>query len=121
MGTNYYAIPKATDDLKGKIIEKVNEGNFESAKDLMPEKIHIGKSSVGWQFMFNHNDWEYFNQSRDYLELFLEGCIITNEYSEEISYDAFWEMVEMKKDAKFDHQYCSEYFGLQFSNYIDFS
>jgi len=121
MGTNYYAIPKATDDLKGKIIDKVNEGDFDYARKLMPDEVHIGKSSAGWQFMFNHNNWKYFKSTRDHLELFLKICNIKDEYDRAISYDDFWEMVEMKKDAKADHQYCSVYFGLQFSNSTDFS
>ena len=79
MGCNYYAIQKATDDLKKKIIDAVNSNDFVLAKKMIPETIHIGKNSGGWKFCFNHNNWEYFEKSKESLEVFLLACEIYDE------------------------------------------
>jgi len=63
------------------ICGKVNEGDFDGVRKLVPERIHIGKSSAGWRFLFNHNNWEYFKQDLFDLELFLSICIIQDEYA----------------------------------------
>lgn len=126
MGTNYYAIRKASDDLKAKIILAIKQDDFETAKNLIPEKVHIGKSSAGWQFCFNHNDWKYFKRSLQDLEEFLSSSKITNEYGEDVSSDEFWKMVELKKDGKkhlfWNGRECGTMeFGLNFSNSTSFS
>lgn len=99
MGTNYYAIPKATDELKKKIIEKVTAGELGLAKQLIPDHVHIGKSSAGWQFCFNHNNWEYFGKSLESLDAFIKAAQIEDEYGTPIDYDKFWAMVNSKKDG----------------------
>lgn len=135
MGCNYYARPKATQELKDKIITAVNVGDFKTAKGLMPDEIHIGKSSHGWKFIFNHNDWQYFGKSLESLELFLLACDIFNEYGAPISNESFWEMVEEKKNGMDNKAYFNKYpshhtgqaheqedhFGLFFSKNTEFS
>lgn len=96
MGTNYYAIPKATDERKKEICEMVMKGDFESARKLMPEKIHLGKSSGGWRFCFNHNDWEYYKNIPG-LQAFTKTCAIIDEYGNSISDFEFWRLVEAKQ------------------------
>ena len=70
MGTNYYAVKK---------------------KPTISEPLHIGKSSVGWKFLFqeinkyNSFDWDLeihtFEQLKDFLENNNE-IVILNEYDE---------------------------------------
>ncbi len=126
MGTNYYAIPKATEVLKKRIIEAIEKNDFDLARNIMPTKIHIGKSSGGWAFCFNHNDWVYFGKSKDSLQDFLLQYEILTEYNEIVLNDDFWQMVDSKKDKQkhltFNGQECGRMeFGLNFSNSTKFS
>lgn len=105
MGTNYYAIPKATDELKKKIIEKIDANELQEAKLLIPDSIHIGKQSGGWQFCFNHNDWQYFGKSLAELEVFLLTCNIEDEYGKSITSDEFWQMVNANKEKLDNKEY----------------
>ena len=81
MGTNYYAITKES------------------------EKIHIGLSNNGWQFLFDHNDWKYFDKSKVAIEQFLSECNIVDEYGEKMDYLDFWNMVEYKSGGINNEQY----------------
>ena len=72
MGTNYYLrrIPtkeeiaqchKLVDEQKFEYIDIVNNKNgapyLETVLEKITEKIHIGKKSIGWRFLFQiHND-----------------------------------------------------------------
>lgn len=120
MGCNYYAIPKATNELKDKIISAVQLGEMRIAKDLIPDEIHIGKSSFGWKFLFNHNDWQYFEQSEESLKSFLSNCDIHDEYHRPIAYDDFWKMVDSKQEQSHT-SYGTMQFDFNFSNSTDFS
>lgn len=62
MGTNYYWRPLITEEEREKILEKVkNSKTIQEIKDFIyydlsngeKSEIHIGKSSCGWQFLFN--------------------------------------------------------------------
>lgn len=99
MGTNYYAIPKVSPEEKEKILKAIYADQMLEAKRMIPERIHIGKSSSGWQFLFNHNNWEYFQKSLESLEKFLDGADIEDEYRTPITTKEFWEMVNSKKDG----------------------
>jgi len=124
MGTNYYAIQRADESLKNSIKQAVDDGDFDKAKEMMPKIIHIGKSSAGWQFLFNHNDWQYFGQKRgtvDSIEAFLKCVDIENEYHDKVTLDEFWRMVEAKQKFKADTEYGSIHHGLNYSNYTEFS
>ena len=120
MGCNYYAIPKATDSLKLEIIEKVVKNNFKAAKNLMPCEIHIGKSSAGWQFLFNHNNWEYFERNKSSLYKFLKKSDIIDEYGRIISYEDFITIIRNKQNEKFN-DFETEYFGFNFCTSTEFS
>jgi hypothetical protein len=97
MGTNYYAIPKVSDELKKKIIDKINLNQLQEAKMLIPSSVHIGKASMGWQFCFNHNNWEHFNKSLESIEEFLNSSKIEDEYGKPVSVEDFWKMVNDSK------------------------
>lgn len=120
MGTNYYAIPKADEQTKVKIKEAIDADNLALARELMPEQIHLGKSSGGWEFLFNHNDWRYFSDLGTMVE-FINNCDIHNEYGDKVTPSAFWHMVDNKSNSEPELQYGSRRFGYNFSNYTDFS
>lgn len=86
MGLNFYIKPNA------KLIE-------DKLELLKIESVHIGKSSHGWQFLFNHNDWKYFSREdkRSFVEFFENGIII-DETGQVWEHADFWLMVNQKKD-----------------------
>lgn len=96
MGTNYYAIPKLDDTAKAAAVRAIQDENYSTALDIIPTKIHIGKSSMGWDFCFNHNDWRYYNDF-DEMKLWLAGCEISDEYGGSVSLHAFITLVEAKR------------------------
>ena len=67
MGTNYYAIPKMTEEQKAEAISAINKDEFSKANSLLPKEVHIGKSSAGWDFLLNHNDWLYYNNYEEMM------------------------------------------------------
>ena len=109
MGTNYYVVPN---------------------RPSIEEPIHIGKSSMGWMFLFQDisdlyrtvpvvwhcyedvEDWLYKNtvESTDY--------VIMNEYDEIVSFDEFIELVERKqeqfKDNPDNFAHCRNVNGYRF-------
>jgi len=100
MSTNYYAIQNPTEELKTKIKNAVDADDFELVKELIPKKIHIGLSAAGWKFLFNHNEWEFFEKTLDSLQNFLKQCQIVNEYGNEKTFEEFWNLVESKQNEK---------------------
>lgn len=120
MGTNYYAIPRIDDKEKIAIKQAIDANDFELARNLLPNKIHIGKSSVGWVFIFNHHDWDHFEPRQEAVKDFLQKCQIIDEYGHSETFDEFWTLVEGKQGK--NHQgHMAEYDGLYFSHYTEFS
>lgn len=121
MGTNYYAIPVVNDHVKTQIKIAIDKNEYEQAKYLMPSKIHIGKSSIGWQFLFNHNNGDHYAQTRASIDVFLDRCTIFDEYNRPISKEDFWLMVESKMERQAETTYGFISDGLCFSKYTEFS
>lgn len=146
MGTNYYVINKISDYEKEKAIKLIKEGKISEARDIIcsEDKIHIGKSSGGWKFLFNHNNWEYFKKDIDSLKSFLSDNEIVDEYGHPISSDEFWKMVKAKEKGldgdkyrdqwdeihpdtpkpfymRMGHKSDEDFFGLRFSTSTNFS
>jgi hypothetical protein len=109
MGTNYYGKIKPS-KAQGRMIRTLwDEANVQvsnkNVKELeyiveslkVEEKrllIHIGKCSYGWQFLFNHNNWEYYKCTPESIDEFLNSCeYIVDEYGGKIPVPEFWEMV----------------------------
>lgn len=124
MGTNYYAIRKADDNLKNELKVAIDQNDFEKVINLTPKKVHLGKKSAGWVFLFNHNDWQYYGQKRDSIDgidSFINGSQIVDEYGYSLSLDEFWAIVNGSSDLKKERQYGSIFDGLNYSNHIEFS
>ena len=88
MGTNYYLVKN---------------------RPSVSSSLHIGKSSVGWRFLFHKPSiWDTdrplttFEQWRDFLKESTENGshVIMNEYDEIVSYDDFIKMVAIKQTEK---------------------
>ena len=122
MGTNVYAhkIKIAEDpDFKkilNKIVKSIQNEDFELLDELNEERVnkwnsnivHIGKRSGGWKFLFNHNNWKYYDYTRESINNFLKSCYkIVNEYGQEITPEEFWkEYVDDMSDGMNGKQYC---------------
>jgi hypothetical protein len=114
MGTNYYRIPTASEmqSKKEKLIQSINnldmtpdsiERGFRfespnsftrtSAWDEFIEgtRVHLGKRSSGWKFLWNFNEGKYYNNKKQLLDFIKSGRIV-NEYGEELGTDEFIEM-----------------------------
>lgn len=116
MGTNYYARPIKTiqeiKDTRNRVESEIRGFTSQSSielEDLIHEweqmkiaqcdSVHIGKSSAGWKFLFNHNDWKYFTNIQE-MKDWLKDQEIESEYGEVISFEDFWSMVERKQEIQ---------------------
>jgi len=103
MGTNVYAIKKNPRGLVNwkKLEEAVtNEDPWslleetEGLYDILHNgnRIHIGKRSYGWRFIFDFNNWIYFDHTEESIKKFLTEDVwgIEDEYGQQLSFDEFW-------------------------------
>src|SRR2546430_2680384 len=81
MGTNYYARLNICPTCK-----------------RPEEEIHLGKSSMGWKFMFQYNGGQYYKSVPE-MKKWLKDKLIFNEYDEQLPNRDFWEMVATKQDT----------------------
>lgn len=114
MGTNYYAVKKVSNEKKKLMIELLMEDKYDDFDELYNselKKIHIGKSSCGWKFLFNYNHFKFYEPTKESINNFLsnEDVTIYNEYGDKISIDKFWEMVDLKKGGIDNKEYYSKY------------
>lgn len=63
------------------------------------DSLHIGKSSVGWKFLFQKIPEKAENIAQ-WKELTKIGEIV-DEYGRTLSYDDFWQLVENKQKEKY--------------------
>jgi hypothetical protein len=100
MGTNVYLIPHIEDEVKKQMYTAIELDEMDVLMELIPEKIHIGKRSAGWQFLFDFNKGKYYDKSRKSLDRFFETGQLINEYEEKLTIDQFWkEYVDDFKDG----------------------
>lgn len=119
MGTNYYAVKKLPNSIKGKICDLIENDLYEEANELFNtnyEKIHIGKQSCGWKFLFNYNHFKYYDLTKESINNFLRNdeIIFFDEYGRVIDVDNFWEMVENNKNKLDNMEYYSKSESLPF-------
>ena len=106
MGTNYYAYKyeieeseyqQLSDFAQNHDIIAIQGWIDERRHRFENSKIHIGKSSGGWAFLFNHNNWKYYDFTRESITRFLESCyIIRDEYGKSISIEDLWKLIDHK-------------------------
>ena len=53
--------------------------------------VHLGKRSVGWKFLWNFHNNEYYSDKEELFQFIRRGRVI-NEYSEEIPVEEFIQM-----------------------------
>lgn len=57
--------------------------------DIIPERVHLGKRSYGWQFLWDYHDGRYFKANLESIKKFLKDKIIFDENNEVFSLDQF--------------------------------
>lgn len=104
MSTNYYKIPKAS-EVRIKyldLVEQINDIDIFSPADIYSEfrtvkrgfdnlspwdvflenmKIHIGKRSSGWKFLWNFHDNKHYTNKKELLKFIRSGRVV-DEYGE---------------------------------------
>lgn len=111
MGTNYYVVPN---------------------RPSVTEPIHIGKSSMGWMFLFHEVNepywdvpvvWHSYEEVVNWLQKYIvDSCdyVIIDEYDEIIPPSDFIKMVEQKqehfKDNPDNFTYCKNVNGYRFDD-----
>lgn len=104
MSTNYYKISKAS-EVRVKylnLVEQINDLDIWSSESIMNEfrdiekgferwsawdefidglKIHIGKRSSGWKFLWNFQDNKYYTNKEELLTFIRSGRVV-DEYGE---------------------------------------
>lgn len=117
MGTNYYRIPKSKEMMERhqKLYDRITrldwfnpsliEGDFRDIKDpkdswsmLNPwdeftydMKIHLGKQSNGWKFLWNWNSNKFYKTKEELFKFIRDGRVV-NEYGELMDTEEFIEM-----------------------------
>lgn len=91
MGTNYY-------------VKAPTECGHCGGKHICKQAIHIGKSSMGWQFTFAYNEGVFYKNLEEMKEWSRDKQIY-DEYNRLMSFAKFWKMVEskMKFKSHIDH------------------
>lgn len=141
MGTNFYYIKKSSREKKQKLLDKLDEyynefktslenqeykisnlvfDHYIEMGDIIPKKIHIGKLSYGWQFL-----WEnYLGNNLSEIKGLLSNpeILIVDEYNDEFTVESFIEEIQHslyagRRSNDIDH--LSED-GLRIANYKDF-
>lgn len=104
MGTNIYARKIPTQQDLQNISEIILGGYLFTAKQKINqfERIHVGKRSAGWRFLFNHNDWEYYNSIQE-LKDWTRTVQLETEYGELLTWEDFWEDVEACQQTQKPH------------------
>lgn len=118
MGTNYYCFKAPTKEDKELMKSAIDKGEWGELRSLIPERIHIGKSSHGWVFLFDHNNWSHFTPES--IHKFIDESVIYDEYGRMRNADFFWNMVGEKSVYKTD-EHMELIDVLWYSKYTDFS
>ena len=115
MSTNYYRIPKTDDVVKRlqKFNTRMQDLDFVSPSVVYSEfhsisvddytsispwdeltqdlKVHLGKRSVGWKFLWNWNDSKFYSTKDELVKFVMSGRVV-DEYGQQIPSEEFLEM-----------------------------
>ena len=87
-------------------------------------KIHIGKCSYGWEFLFAKNIDEFCPLKRKAIEEWLAKGKIIDEFGNIVKPEDFWNKIDVAKEKASQTGWYDDYYysdGLRFTNnYIDF-
>lgn len=84
-----------------------------------PEDIHLGKSSMGWQFSFQYNGGQYYKTVGE-MRIWLADKKIVDEYGGEVLHEEFWKMVEEKQRNPENKNHAAEAIVSEQSSYDEY-
>lgn len=125
MGTNYYGKKIVTETDKQAIALLVLKGDFNAAIYALQsfDPIHIGKSSAGWRFLFNTNDWGYYKDWKSFCD-WLDTVEITSEYGDTKTKDELIALIKEKELSATQRPSNTDWYiergGMQFSKSTEF-
>lgn len=109
MGTNFFCVEKISRRQRSKIkallreyiglvdkadtacdFHELHSKYNEMILDIIPERVHLGKRSCGWQFLWDFHDGRYFKANLESIKEYLKDKIIFDEYGEVFSLDQFF-------------------------------
>lgn len=95
MGTNFYLRRKIPDKKIYELCNMMWDGKYESVRNFFNDEevkdIHIGKRSYGWRFLWDHNNFKYFDPTVESIHEFLQSGWIVDEYGQMFTLDQFLE------------------------------
>lgn len=130
-------VERFEDDLKEATQKFVSDLEYNVSYDFdlrEPNQIHIGKSSAGWLFNFQHQDtevdgvkvkWHSYEDVMSFLKEWVsqkKEFVIIDEYNRKVSYTEFKDLVDTKqKDLRNltnpdNYHYCDNVKGYRFSS-----
>jgi hypothetical protein len=132
MGTNIYArihpSKEVQDEFVLKITERIDSNSMTFADDIYElasgfqdkyKKIHLGKRSSGWKFLWQAN-YDYYDTTKESIDKFLrrDDVELYNEYGEIITPEEVWNEYASAKGNVGDGggEFITEE-GLRFSRY----
>lgn len=102
MGTNFYAIipvKKRTTNKLRELADKldacqnvdIEDEMFDINQDLKCHKVHLGKRSCGWAFLWDTNELKYYEPSLESIKKFIDdnNAKIQDEYGVDFTWDQF--------------------------------
>lgn len=100
MGTNFYVRIKTSEEEKDFLKEEFNsflkgavsKDTLISIINNYNKEVHLGKRSAGWQFLWDHNNGEYYDLTLDSIEEFVEdkgGGKVYDEYGDVYDWKTF--------------------------------
>lgn len=125
MGTNFYLKRRLSQEQKKELKDFIDDDNYKDAKNLLlyTDKIHIGKRSAGWKFLWNVHNFEFFDPDEESIYEWLKSkdSFIVDEYEKVYSFEEFINDIPFEG---YDLQsYCRDYPGyrdIYTSSILDF-
>lgn len=107
MGTNFYVKTKLTSKQKDEIRHYLLEDRYDIIRALLDEAkdIHIGKSSFGWKFLWDVNNFKYFGKSKKEMFDWLKDKDIIDEYDRHYTFEQFLEGIRITEGYDMESYY----------------
>lgn len=140
MGTNFFAVipvkERTINKLQGIIdslkknpydINTLDEGVYDLSEEIKEYRIHLGKRSYGWVFLWDANELKYYEPTLSSIKSFIDNnkAIIEDEYGSKFTWEEFikGELENILYDSP--NLYTSEKYTLAHPNeklfYFDYS
>ena len=107
MGTNFYVKVKLTSKQKDEIRHYLLEDRYDIIRALLDEAkdIHIGKSSFGWKFLWDVNNFKYSGKSKKEMFDWLKDKDIIDEYDKHYTFDQFIKRIRITEGYDLESYY----------------